>query len=70
MIWILLTLVMFHGPDGQIIWINPEAVTTTRAPKAHEGHFPPGIHCVVNMSDGKFNLVQETCETVKERVGK
>ena len=66
MIPILLTLVMFHGPGGQIIWINPEAVTTTRVPKDHD-HFPSGIHCVVNMADGKFNLVQESCEEVRER---
>lgn len=63
---LVLVLVMFHAPGGQIIWINPEAVTSTRVPRQGE-HFAPGIHCVINTSDGKFSLVLESCDEVRER---
>jgi hypothetical protein len=66
MIAILLTLVMFHGPGGQVIWVNPDAVVSTRLPRQGE-HFAPGIRCLINTSDGKFTLVMETCEEVEQR---
>ena len=66
MIKVLLTLVMFHSSGGQIVWINPEQVVSTRVPRDTE-HFAPGIRCVINTTDGKFALVLETCEEVRER---
>jgi hypothetical protein len=63
---VALKLVLLHGPGGQIIEINPDQVVTLREPRMFEGHIPPGTNCVVNMADGKFNLVQEACATVRD----
>jgi hypothetical protein len=65
LILVLFRLVMLHGPGGQIIWINPEAVVELRTPREGE-HFPPGTRCVINTSDGKFALVVESCKDVEE----
>jgi hypothetical protein len=61
-------LVLLHGPGGQMIEINPDQVVTLREPRADEGHFPKGIRCIVNMTDGKLNVVQEDCSTIRDMI--
>ena len=63
----VLRLLTFHGPDGRTIDINPREVDTVRQP--FEGdHLPNGTNCVVNMADGKFNLLKESCDVVRDRI--
>ena len=61
-------LIQLHGPSGQLIDINPDQVVTLREPRADEGHFPRGIRCIVNMTDGKLNVVQEDCLTIRSMI--
>jgi hypothetical protein len=64
----LLVLVPLNGPDGQIIWVNPEQVVSVRGPRGGRGvHFGPGVECLVEMSDGKFVNVTNPCDAVIER---
>ena len=59
-------LIQLHGPDGQEIDINPHEIASLREPSSiSEGHFPKGIRCVIVMTNGRFNLVVENCNTVK-----
>jgi hypothetical protein len=59
-------LVRLHGPDKQEIDINPHEVASLREPSSvSEGHFPKGIRCVIVMTNGRFNLVLEDCDTVR-----
>jgi hypothetical protein len=62
-IWIVL-----HGPGGFEININPKRVTSMRSGIA--GQKNKFIHedakCVLNMDDGKFISVIETCDQVRQ----
>jgi hypothetical protein len=60
-----LHLIVLHGPGGQIIEINPNEVSSVRAPQAvTRRHFAPGIRCVITMTNGNFNAVVEPCDQV------
>lgn len=60
-----LRLVVLHGPDGQVVEINPEEVDTIREPRGKEaGHFHEGVKCLIFTSDGKMSGVIEDCDTV------
>jgi hypothetical protein len=62
---VLLHMLRLHTPDGQEIAVNPDTVVTLREPRATENYFPKGTRCVINMADGKFNLVAEDCITIR-----
>jgi len=62
-------LITLHGPDGQVIALNPLEVITVRTPRGEvQQHFPKNTTCVVHTADGKFIAVQEDCATVRRRV--
>ncbi|MCP3460335.1 hypothetical protein [Bradyrhizobium sp. CCGUVB23] len=67
MIILTFQLLQLHGPQDQLIDINPDQVVSFRKPRA-EGHFPKGIRCLVSTVDGKFSTVTEDCETVRARL--
>jgi hypothetical protein len=63
-----LGLVLLHGLDGREIYINPETVTTMRAPIHGKENkvISAETQCVLNTTDGKFISVIETCDKVRE----
>lgn len=63
----VLALVLLHAPDGHIILINPDAVTSMHSAiegKANE-LVTDAVQCLINTSDGKFVSVVEPCEKVR-----
>ena len=60
-------LIELHGPDGQIVWLNPAEISTLRMPTSADlkRHFPSGARCIVVMSNGKFVAVTETCAGIR-----
>ena len=54
-------LIRLHGPNGQVIYINPVQVVSVRPPRVPD-HVTPDIHCLLHTADGKFIAVSETCE--------
>lgn len=68
MIWLQVLLILLHDPEGREIWINPETVVSLR-PRGIDGHFPKEARCLVNLDDGKFVAVRESCNGVREAVG-
>jgi hypothetical protein len=64
-------LLILHGPGGQNIEINPDAVVSLRSPRGNEiEHFQKGIRCLIFTNDGKFTAVIEDCATIHEMLGK
>jgi hypothetical protein len=61
-----LQLVVLHGVEGRFIMINPTHVTmlVSAPPGAKNKHLVSGVNCMLNMSDGKFVTVTETCDQV------
>jgi uncharacterized protein YrrD len=57
-------LVIFHGPDNQLIEVNPDEVVSIREPRDVEQHFHAKVNCLIFTSDGKFLGVVEDCHTV------
>jgi hypothetical protein len=59
-------LVLLHTPKAEV-YVNPQSVTSMRADdpgKPHE-YMTDAVHCMLNLSDGKFVSVIETCDQVK-----
>jgi hypothetical protein len=67
MIDVLLTFLVLHGPDGRVIHVNPESITSMRS--AVEGkdneYLQSGVNCFINTTDGKFIMVLEKCDAIK-----
>ncbi len=61
-----LQFVLLHGVEGRLIMINPTHVTTlvSAPPGAKNKLLVSGANCMLNMSDGKFITVAETCDQV------
>jgi len=64
---VLFRLVVLHARGGEI-HVNPNEVTHMRAHPPGEEHraFTEDVECMINLSDGKFVTVIETCETVRK----
>ena len=70
----MLFLLQLHGPNGQIIDVNPNEITSLRSPQAgSENHFGKNVHCLIKMTNGAVNAVVEDCEWIRvqlERIGR
>jgi hypothetical protein len=62
-----LPLILFTGPDGQIIEVNPQAIASIRSIRVSE-HFASGVKCNIFMTDGKNISVIETCTEVHDKL--
>jgi hypothetical protein len=68
----LVALIVLHTLDGREIDIAPAQVTHMREAKEDdEGNkaFTGGVRCMVNLTDGKFVTVIETCAEVRQKLG-
>lgn len=62
-------LIAISGPDGQTIWLNPEAVISVREPRGtSQGHWPANTRCLVMTVDGKFITTVENCTDVRRKL--
>jgi hypothetical protein len=58
-------LIVLHAPDGHEVFVNPDEVTVLHQKLgAGKDTFTANASCLVNMTDGKFITVVETCLTV------
>jgi hypothetical protein len=60
-------LVLLHTPKGYEVYVNPESVTSMHADRPGATHevFTDAVKCLLNLSDGKFVSVIETCDQVR-----
>jgi hypothetical protein len=68
MIKIAVILIALHGPDGHDIAISLDEITSVhcKLPGHSSGTFADGANAIINMTDGKFVSIRETCEALKE----
>lgn len=60
-------LIQLTGPEHQVIELNPKTIVSIRTPRVAE-HFWAGARCLINTTDGKIVVVQETCDAVRHIV--
>ena len=61
----MLVMIILHSATGVEIDINTSTITNMRSPEPGNKNFTPDVKCLINMSDGKFVTVRETCEEVR-----
>ena len=68
---VFLELIEVHGANGQRMWINVAEITTIREPREGDlrAYFASGARCIVVMVNAKFIATQESCDTIRARVG-
>jgi hypothetical protein len=59
----LVVLIQLHSPNGGVIWVNPDEITSLQGPQGHK-HFTDKAECLINLADGKFVAVTDDCTTV------
>jgi len=63
---IIPVLIVLHTGTGVAVEVNTEAITHLRNPEPSSSpSFPPNVKCMVNLSDGKFVTVVESCQEVR-----
>jgi hypothetical protein len=64
----IILLVILHAVDGREVAIAPAQVTSLHAAKEGQPNvlMTDAVHCVVNLTDGKFVSVIETCAEVRD----
>ncbi len=63
---IFLVLIVLHSGSGTPLDVNTETITNLRNPEPSNNAFSKGVQCQVNMTDGKFVTVRETCAEVRK----
>jgi len=63
---ILLVMIILHSGAGTPIDLNVDAITNMRNPEPGNKLFTPDVRCQVNMVDGKYIAVRETCAEVRK----
>lgn len=67
---VFVELVEVHGPDGQVYYVNAAEVSSLRQPNAADlgRYFPPGTHCIISTTNGKFIAAREPCSAIYDRL--
>jgi len=63
---ILLVMIILHSATGTPIDLNTATITNLRNPEPTNNAFAKGVQCQVNMTDGKYVTVKETCAEVRK----
>lgn len=67
---ILGVLIVLHSPAGVAMDLNTQEITAMRNPEPSNKNFTPTARCMINLTDGKFVTVRETCDEVKRLMEK
>jgi uncharacterized protein YlzI (FlbEa/FlbD family) len=70
---VILQLIQAHTVDGHEVLINPDHITHMYAAGEHKEAnklFVEGVHCVLNILDGKRVTTKETCDEIRELIRK
>ena len=62
--WLL--LIVLHNAAGQPVLVNPDLITSLQGRSGDRPElFVQDARCLINMTDGKFLTVRETCDQVR-----
>lgn len=68
---VAVVLILLHGVDGHEIAVSTDEITSmhcrTEGVKG-SGLFVEGVNAVINLSDGKYVSVRETCGEVHAKI--
>lgn len=64
----LVLIIVLHSLTGYEVHVNPRQVTSMREPENDHKHFVEGAQCLINLADGKFVTVKETCAEVRQLI--
>ena len=67
---LLLVMIILHSGAGVEMAVNPALITNMRNPEPNNPSFSPTVRCLINMADGKFVTVKETCEEVRRMMAR
>jgi uncharacterized protein YlzI (FlbEa/FlbD family) len=59
-------MIILHSGSGTPIDLNATTITNLRNPEPTNNAFSKGVRCQVNMVDGKYVTVKETCDEVRK----
>jgi hypothetical protein len=62
----MLVMIVLHSGGGTPMDVNTSTITNLRNPEAGIGAFSPNVKCQINMVDGKYVTVKETCAEVRK----
>ena len=62
----MLVMIILHSAAGVPIDLNAEKITNMRNPEPGHKNFSDNVKCQINMVDGKFVPVRETCAEVRK----
>ena len=57
-------MIVLHSAGGMAIDVNTETITHLRNPEPSNPAFTKDVKCMINMTDGKFVTVIESCREV------
>ena len=67
----MLQLITLHTLDGRDVYINPayvESVVEARDEHDPNKHMTAKVHCAIGMAGGKIYTVEESCDSVRQRL--
>ena len=62
----LFVMIILHSGTGTVIDLNTETITNLRNPEPNNPAFTSNVKCMINMTDGKFVTVMESCKEVRQ----
>ncbi len=67
---IAIKLIIVHGLDGHAVTVNSDMVTSLIAKRASAPRLLVNdrVACIINLADGKFLSVVETCDEVRRKM--
>lgn len=66
MILAAVVMVILHTASGTVIGVNMNEITSMRNPEPGQPNFTKDARCLINLTDGKYVTVRETCEEVRQ----
>jgi hypothetical protein len=65
---VALVLILLHGVDGREIDVALDEITSLhcKLPDKENKMFVDGVNAIVNLTDGKYVSVRETCGEVRD----
>lgn len=68
--FVLFILIALHGPDGREIDVSVDEITSLQCkiPRVENKLFVEGVHSIVNLTDGRFVSVRETCLEIRNMI--
>lgn len=58
-------MIALHLGSGIDVDINVSEITSMRGPEPDNPLFTKNVQCLINLTDGKFVTVRETCDEVR-----